>query len=81
MLTRKEKKLICRAAADIKTGNHLLYKRTNEELEMLKGLCSVLETVENKTKLTPREYQIYHEYLMCTDYRYYQLIKKLQKKR
>lgn len=53
----------------------------HEELEMLKELCSVLKTVENETKLTPRKYQIYHEYLMCTDYGYYQLIKKTSEKK
>lgn len=67
-MTEKEIELICKAAMDIATGNHLLNKRTEEELQMLKEVSKAIYTPEKKR--TQRQKDIYEEYLCCTDYNY-----------
>ena len=71
-MTEKEITLICRAACDLETGNHLLRKRTEEENNMRTELCIVLNLVENgkEAELTPRQKEIYEEYRVCSDYDY-----------
>lgn len=67
-MTEKEIDLICKAAMDIATGNHLLCKRTDEELQMLKEVSKAIYTPEKKRTQTQKD--IYEEYLCCTDYNY-----------
>lgn len=64
-LTEQEKHLICQAATDLESGNYLLRKRTDEELQMISEVSSVLKTPENERD----EWQklVYDEYMRCVD--------------
>lgn len=67
MLTEQEINLICTAAADLESGNHLLRPRSAEEYGMLEEVCGVLKKIEFNEKLTDREYEIYTTYRRCTE--------------
>lgn len=68
-MTSEEKRLVARAGTDLETGNYLLCKRTEEELNMLSELCEAKDTPENNR--TERQKEIIEEYKLCTDYNYW----------
>jgi hypothetical protein len=69
MLTNNEKKLISQAACDFETGNHLLQKRSKEQLDMMKEISITLRTSDELR--TERQKEIAEEYRLCTDYDYW----------
>ena len=73
-MTEKELRLISEAAADLESGNHLLYPRTEEQRAMIKRVCQVLGTPESDR--TERQWEIYEQYRLCTDYEYWKLKNK-----
>jgi hypothetical protein len=72
MLTQEEKELICGAACDLETGNHLIRYRSDKERAMIKELSEVLIKQFHQHTLTPREEEILEVYHLCTDYEYAQ---------
>ena len=68
-MTESEKRLICRAAMDIESGNYLLYPRSYLELAMVDEVLGTIGTPEEKR--TARQKDIYEEYRLCTDYDYW----------
>ncbi len=68
-MTELEKKLICKAAMDLETGNHLLRPRSYTELAMIDEVLTTINTPEEKR--SDRQKDIYEEYRLCTDYDYW----------
>ena len=68
-MTQREKGLVCRAATDIETGNHLLLPRSYSELAMVDEVLATINTPEEKR--SDRQKEIYEEYRLCTDYDYW----------
>lgn len=65
-LTKTDAILISLAANDIETGNHYLYKRTDEERSMLNEVLTALSS----TDPSDRQKEIIEYYNVCTDYGY-----------
>ena len=65
ILTEHEKSLICRAAQDLESGNHLLFRRSQEERDMIKEVLFTIETPA--AGRDSRQKLIYVEYMRCTD--------------
>jgi hypothetical protein len=68
-MTQREKELVCRAATDIETGNHLLLPRSYSELAMVDEVLATINTPEENR--SDRQKEIYEEYRLCTDYDYW----------
>ncbi len=68
-MTEQEKKLICKAAMDIESGNYLIYPRSYSELAMVDEVLATINTPEEKR--SGRQKEIYEEYRLCTDYDYW----------
>ena len=68
-MTQEESRLICRAAMDIESGNHLLLPRSYSELAMVDEVLATINTPEEKR--SDRQKEIFEEYRLCTDYDYW----------
>lgn len=68
MLTNEEKTLISYATCDLESGNHLLYKRSKERLDMLFELIESLNIHENER--SERQNEIVDVYYSCLDPNY-----------
>ena len=70
ILTEHERELICDAACDLESGNHLLRPRDEEHRCMIDELIHTLNTPADKRD--ERQNLIFEEYRLCTDYDYAQ---------
>ena len=64
-MTNEERALVCKAATDLETGNHLIYPRTKEEKEMIADLNIAILTFP--AERTARQKELYEEYRRCTE--------------
>lgn len=64
-MTEQERTLVCKAATDLETGNHLVYPRTKEEKEMIADLNITILTFP--AERTARQKELYEEYRKCTE--------------
>ena len=64
-MTEQERTLVCKAATDLETGNHLIYPRTKEEKEMIADLNIAILTLP--AERTARQKELMEEYRKCTE--------------
>ena len=64
-MTEQERTLVCKAATDLETGNHLVYPRTKEEKEMIADLNIAILTLP--AERTARQKELMEEYRKCTE--------------
>lgn len=64
-MTEEERTLVCKAATDLETGNHLIYPRTKEEKEMIADLNIAILTFP--AERTARQKELMEEYRKCTE--------------
>lgn len=69
-MTSNRKRLICQAAMDIESGNHLIRKRTMQQYGIINQINRILYLVEYGKKLNAKQKKMYHEYLMDSDHEY-----------
>ena len=68
-MTEHEIELIGQAASDLATGNDLIRPRTKEQRGMIVEVFHTLNTP--KADRTERQNEIYEQYLLHTDYKYW----------
>ena len=68
-MTEHEIELIGQAASDLATGNDLIRPRTKEQRGMIVEVCHTLNT--QKADRTERQNEIYEQYRLHTDYKYW----------
>lgn len=78
-MTNNRKKLICQAASDIDSGNHLLYPRTIQQRGIMSQILKIIHKIKYDKygrNLTIKQRKMYIEYLMDSNYDYAMNYKK-----